>query len=68
MSKHYVHKFKYKHDRRRQYFSNLIKQNKASVIENGRCYFVVDTGDTDYRISRKGRVIKVNHGQQTNPN
>lgn len=59
MSVHYVHKFKYSHDRRRQYFNKLLKQDRASIIEHGRCFFVVDTGSTNYRISRKGRVVRI---------
>lgn len=59
MSVHFCHYLKYSHENRRKFFSKKIREGDAVVIERLKTGFVVETTDgNDYRISRKGRVIK----------
>jgi len=59
MSKHYVNTAKYSHSKRKAFFTNLVNQGKAEILEKGARYFLVSTLEHDYRISSKGIPIKL---------
>lgn len=65
MSRHFVHYMKYSYGERRRFFKGLIKDGRAIVIERFKAGFLVETTNgIDYRISRKGRVIKDEQSHQ----
>lgn len=59
MSRHFVHYMKHSHYRRRCFFNDLIKNGHAIVAERLKHGFLVETTNgINYRITRKGRVVK----------
>jgi len=59
MSKHYVSRHKYSHDTVRKSLFKLLNDGKARIIAsslNGWCF---ETLEQDYRVSRKGRLVKL---------
>lgn len=60
MSTHFIHKFKYSHDKRRGFFRGLIKNEHAIILahlDNG--ILVKTINGKDYRVSKKGNVKPV---------
>ena len=63
MSKHYVHKFKHTHTIRKNTFMAMVKSGKAEIIEKGKAYWVIETTNADYKVSRRGIVHKLKEQQ-----
>jgi len=58
MSIHFIHRYKYSHDARRKQVTEMVSKGLAVKIKDTKQGFLVDTGNVDYRVSRKGRLIK----------
>lgn len=56
MSRHFIHRYKHSHDKRRKFFLDLVSQGKAEATKLPDGWLI--TTNEDYRVSRKGNVIK----------
>lgn len=64
MSTHFVHDLKHSHDRRRVHFRKMVKNGNAVVVRRMKNAAIVKTVDGfDYRISKRGNVIKQELGE-----
>lgn len=60
MSTHFIHKYKHSHDIRRKFFKKLIDNDEAVIVVRLKDGLLVKTvNEKDYRISKRGRVIKI---------
>ena len=57
MSTHFVDKYKYSHDKRKQFLMRLVEKGDAEILRREkRGWLIKTTNGIDYRVSRKGAV------------
>lgn len=60
MSTHYIHRYKYTHEKRKKFFKQLLKNNKAVIKhQDKQGMVIVTTNGKDYRVSNRGNVVEV---------
>lgn len=60
MSTHYIHRYRYTHEKRKKFFKYLLRTNKAVIKhQDKKGILIVTTNGKDYRISNRGNVVEV---------